>query len=176
MPTNLYGPGDNYDLRTSHVIPALIRKMHEAKTGGQEEVLLWGSGTPRREFLYSEDLANACVFLMELKREAFDSLVASEANAPLVNVGAGEDQTVRELAELIAAVVGFDGVLRFDSTKPDGTPRKLLDVSRLNSLGWKPKTGLREGLELAYRDFVQSFTAQAETDLLTSPRRFEAGA
>jgi GDP-L-fucose synthase len=132
MPTNLYGPGDNYDLRTSHVIPALIRKMHEAKTGGQEEVLLWGSGTPRREFLYSEDLANACVFLMELKREAFDSLVASEANAPLVNVGAGEDQTVRELAELIAAVVGFDGVLRFDSTKPDGTPRKLLDVETEN--------------------------------------------
>jgi len=134
--------------------------MHEAKTSGQEEVMIWGSGTPRREFLYSEDLANACVFLMELKHDAFDSLVASEWNAPLVNVGAGEDQSIHELAELIATVVGFDGVLRFDPTKPDGTPRKLLNVSRLNSLGWKPKTGLREGLELAYRDFLQSVAAQ----------------
>ena len=155
MPTNLYGPGDNYDLRTSHVIPALIRKMHEAKTGGQEEVLLWGSGTPRREFLYSEDLANACVFLMELKREAFDSLVASEANAPLVNVGAGEDQTVRELAELIAAVVGFDGVLRFDSTKPDGTPRKLLDVSKLTKLGWQARISLEEGLRSTHQWWLE---------------------
>jgi GDP-L-fucose synthase len=169
MPTNLYGPGDNYDPQTSHVIPALIRKMHEAKNRGQEEVMIWGSGTPRREFLYSEDLANACVFLMELKHDAFDSLVAGERNAPLVNVGAGEDQTILELAELIATVVGFDGVLRFDPSKPDGTPRKLLNVSRLNSLGWKPKTGLREGLELAYRDFLQSLAAQDATESLGSP-------
>ena len=172
MPTNLYGPGDNYDLQTSHVIPALIRKMHEAKISGQEEVLLWGSGTPRREFLYSEDMANACVFLMELKCEAFDFMVASETNAPLVNVGTGEDQTIRELAELIAIVVGFDGVLRFDPTKPDGTPRKLLDVSRLKSLGWKPKTGLREGLEIAYRDFLETSAAQAAEHSVSAPATF----
>jgi len=172
MPTNLYGPGDNYDLQTSHVIPALIRKMHEAKISGQEEVLLWGTGTPRREFLYSEDLADACAFLMELKREAFDFMVASEANAPVVNVGAGEDQTIRELAELIAMVVGFDGVLRFDPTKPDGTPRKLLDVSRLNSLGWKPKTALREGLEITYRDFLESSAAQAAEHSVSAPATF----
>lgn len=162
MPTNLYGPGDNYDLQTSHVIPALIRKMHEAKISGQGGVLLWGSGTPRREFLYSEDLAEACVFLLKLKQEAFDSL-ASETIAPLINVGVGQDQTIREVAELTAEVVGFDGVLRFDPAKPDGTPRKLLDVSRLNSLGWKPKMCLREGLELSYQDFLESVAAQAET-------------
>jgi GDP-L-fucose synthase len=155
MPTNLYGPGDNYDLQTSHVIPALICKMHEAKMSGQTEVLLWGSGTPRREFLYSEDLADACVFLMELNQQAFHSLVGSEINAPLINVGAGEDQTIRQLAELIAEIVGFNGALRFDPTKPDGTPRKLLDVSRLGSLGWKPRTGLRNGLKLVYQDYLR---------------------
>jgi GDP-L-fucose synthase len=146
--------------------------MHEAKISGQEEVLLWGTGTPRREFLYSEDLADACAFLMELKREAFDFMVASEANAPVVNVGAGEDQTIRELAELTAMVVGFDGVLRFDPTKPDGTPRKLLDVSRLNSLGWKPKTALREGLEITYRDFLESSAAQAAEHSVSAPATF----
>jgi GDP-L-fucose synthase len=155
MPTNLYGPGDNYDLETSHVIPALIRKMHEAKISGQEEVVLWGSGTPRREFLYSEDLADACVFLMELNQQAFHSLVGSEINAPLINVGAGEDQAIRQLAELIAEIVGFDGVLRFDPTKPNGTQQKLLDVSRLGSLGWKPSTGLRNGLKLVYEDYLR---------------------
>ena len=169
MPTNLYGPGDNYDLQTSHVIPALIRKMHEATISGQEEVLLWGSGTPRREFLYSGDMANACVFLMELKQEAFDSLVASETSAPLINVGAGEDQTIRELGGIIAEVVGFDGELRFDPSKPDGTPRKLLDVSRLNSLGWTPRIALREGLEFSYKDFLESFTTQAERKHLRYP-------
>jgi GDP-L-fucose synthase len=169
MPTNLYGPGDNYDLHTSHVIPALIRKMHEAKVGGQEEVVLWGSGTPRREFLHSEDLADACVFLMELKPEAFGSLVASERNAPLINVGAGQDQTIRELAGIVAEVVGFDGGLRFDPSKPDGTPRKLLDVSRLNSLGWTQKMALRQGLELSYKDFLESFTTQAERAHLGCP-------
>jgi GDP-L-fucose synthase len=154
MPTNLYGPGDNYDLQTSHVIPALIRKIHEAKTSGQREVVLWGTGTPRREFLYSDDVAEACLFLMNLSQEAFHSLVASETDAPLINVGSGQDQTIRELAELIAKVVGFDGALRFDPSKPDGTPRKLLDTSRLSSLGWCPRTGLREGINLAYRDFM----------------------
>jgi len=163
MPTNLYGPGDNYDLYTSHVIPAIMRKMHEAKVTSQPEVLLWGSGTPRREFLYVDDLAEACHFLIQLNRDAFNSLVASETNAPLINVGTGEDQTICKLAELIAAVVGFKGSLRFDPAKPDGTPRKLLDISRLSSLGWSPKTGLREGLKLAYRDFLESFAPSTKT-------------
>src|SRR5260221_4886451 len=112
MPTNLYGPGDNYDLETSHVIPALIRKMHEAKLNDDREVVLWGSGTPRREFLYSDDLADACLFLMNLNRRDFDSLVRSEGVAPLINVGSGQDQTIRELGELIADIVGFEGILR----------------------------------------------------------------
>jgi GDP-L-fucose synthase len=155
MPTNLYGPGDNYDLETSHVIPALIRKMHEAKISGQKEVVLWGSGAPRREFLYSDDLGGACLFLMNLSNEAFDSLVAGVANPPLINVGSGEDQTICELAGVIAEAVGFEGVVRFDSTKPDGTPRKLLDISRLSGLGWRPKTRLSVGIELAYRDFLK---------------------
>jgi GDP-L-fucose synthase len=154
MPTNLYGSGDNYDLETSHVIPALIRKMHEGKIIGRKEILLWGTGTAQREFLYSDDLADACVFLMSLDQKAFDSLVASEAKAPLINVGAGQDQSIRELAELISEVVGFNGVLRFDPSRPDGTPQKLLDVSLLDSLGWKPKISLRKGLELAYQNFL----------------------
>jgi GDP-L-fucose synthase len=162
MPTNLYGPRDSYNLQTSHVIPALIRKMHEAKCSGQKEALVWGSGTPRREFLYSDDLADACCFLMDLNRESFDSLTARETDAPLINVGTGEDQTIRELAELIAAVVGFEGELRFDPTKQDGTPQKLLDVSQLNSLGWRPKTDLQEGLTLVYQDFLESFAVQTE--------------
>jgi GDP-L-fucose synthase len=127
MPTNLYGPGDNYDLVTSHVIPALFRKIHEAKVGSQNEVTLWGTGTPRREFLYSDDLADACLFIMALDRRSFDLLVASEVDAPLINVGSGQDQTIRELAELVADVVGFEGVLTFDKNKPDGSPRKMLD-------------------------------------------------
>ncbi|HXM94759.1 MAG TPA: GDP-L-fucose synthase [Candidatus Dormibacteraeota bacterium] len=155
MPTNLYGPGDNYDLETSHVIPALIRKMHEAKMSAKREVALWGTGTPRREFLYSEDLADACLFLMNLNNQEFDLLASSETDAPLINVGSGRDQTIREIAELIAEVVGFDGSLKFDSSKPDGTPRKLLDTSRLSSLGWAPKTRLREGLELSFGDFLE---------------------
>lgn len=155
MPTNLYGPGDNYDLETSHVIPALIRKMHEARISGKTEVVLWGTGTPRREFLYSDDLADACLFLMNLDQGAFDSLVRNESAAPLINVGSGQDQTIRELAELVAGVVGFEGALRFDPSKPDGTPRKLLDVSRLSSLGWVQKTSLREGLKVAYKYFLE---------------------
>jgi GDP-L-fucose synthase len=154
MPTNLYGPGDNFDLETSHVIPAVIRKMHEAKIHGESEVVVWGTGTPRREFLYSDDLADACIFLMNLDQRAFDLVAANEAAAPIINVGKGEDQTIRELSELIAEVVGFEGSLKFDPTKPDGTPRKLLDVSRLRSLGWGAKTSLREGLQLAYQHFL----------------------
>lgn len=154
MPTNLYGPGDNYDLEKSHVIPALIRKMHEAKINDEPEVMLWGTGTPRREFLYSEDLAEASLFLMNLDDSAFDSLAANESAAPLINVGSGEDQTIRELAELVANVVGFEALLKFDPSKPDGTPRKLLDVSRLSSLGWTPKTSLREGLQIVYQHFL----------------------
>jgi GDP-L-fucose synthase len=154
MPTNLYGPGDNYDSETSHVIPALLRKMHEAKANRKREVVVWGTGTPRREFLYSDDLAEACLFLMNLDGKAFDSLL-SEADPPLINVGCGQDQTIRELAELAASVVGYDGELTFDPTKPDGTSRKLLDTSRLISLGWRPSVSLREGLELSYRDFLE---------------------
>ena len=129
--------------------------MHEAKTNGQKEVELWGSGTPRREFLYSDDLAEACLFLMNLDQERFQFLVASETGTPLINVGSGQDQTIRELAELIAEVVGFDGALKFDPSKPDGTPRKLLDTSRMSSLGWRPRTSLRAGIDLAYRDFLE---------------------
>ena len=156
MPANLYGPGDNYDVQTSHVIPAIIRKMHEAKIVGRNQVTLWGSGTPRREFLYSDDLAAACLFLMNLTQPDFDAIVASQTHAPLVNIGSGQDQTIRELAELIAQVVEFAGELRFDASKPDGTPRKLLDVSCLTSLGWRAQTSLPEGLALAYGEFART--------------------
>jgi GDP-L-fucose synthase len=130
--------------------------MHEAKTSKKSEIVLWGTGTPRREFLYSDDLAEACLFLMNLNDESFDSLIASETDPPLINIGSGQDQTIRELAELVAKVVGYDGELKFDPSKPDGTPRKLLDISRLSSLGWRPAMGLREGLAFAYRDFLNS--------------------
>lgn len=156
MPTNLYGPGDNYDSDTSHVIPALLGKMHGAKINHKNEIVLWGTGTPRREFLYSDDLAEACLFLMNLDDQVFDSLVTSETDPPIINVGSGQDLTIRELAQLVAKVVGYDGKLGFDSSKPDGTPRKLLDSSRLSSLGWRPTVNLSEGLEIAYRDFLDS--------------------
>ncbi|MBY0366159.1 MAG: GDP-L-fucose synthase [Roseateles sp.] len=143
MPTNLYGPNDNYDLANSHVLPALIRKAHEAKQRGDAELVVWGTGTPLREFLYVDDLADACVHLME-----------TGAEDVLVNVGVGEDVTIRQLAELVCEVVGFSGQLVFDTSKPDGTPRKLMDVSLLASRGWRAKTGLREGIALAYRDFL----------------------
>ena len=160
MPTNLYGLGDNYDLNNSHVLPALIRKCHEAKLASQStahstqsSVVIWGTGTPRREFLYSEDLADACVFLME------------KHNAPdigeFVNVGTGKETTIRELAELVAEVVGFRGKLVFDTSKPDGTPRKLLDVSRLQALGWLAKTGFRDGISRAYADYLTRFVHSA---------------
>jgi GDP-L-fucose synthase len=139
MPTNLYGPNDNYDLANSHVLPALLRKAHEARLRGDGELVVWGSGTPRREFLYVDDLADACVHLMEL---GYDG--------PIVNVGCGADLTIRELAETVMRVVGFEGRIVFDSSKPDGTPRKLLDVSRLTALGWRASVPLEAGLRLAY--------------------------
>jgi len=146
MPTNLYGPGDNYDLANSHVLPALIRKMHEAKVAGNSEVVVWGTGTPRREFLHSDDLADACVFLME-QRSAADI-------GELVNIGAGTDISIADLARLVAEVVGYKGNPIFDTSKPDGTPQKLLDVSRLTELGWQCKIGLREGISSTYQHFL----------------------
>lgn len=155
MPTNLYGPGDNYDLQDSHVLPALIRKMHEAKARGDKEVVVWGTGTPRREFLYSDDMADACVMLMSLPDGRFDEILA-KYQPPLINVGCGEDVTIRELAETVAKVVGFQGKLVFDTSKPDGTMRKLLDVGRLFGLGWRPETALPEGIRNAYAEFSSS--------------------
>jgi GDP-L-fucose synthase len=143
MPTNLYGPGDNFDLKASHVLPALIRKFHEAKLAGAPEVVLWGSGTPRREFLHVDDLADACVHLMR----------TYDAPEPL-NVGTGEDLTIRELADLVKSAVGFQGELVQDPTKPDGTPRKLLDVTRLHATGWRHRIGLEEGIRSTYQWFL----------------------
>jgi GDP-L-fucose synthase len=148
MPTNLYGPNDNYDLQTSHVLPALIRKAHEAKLRGDTEYVVWGSGTPMREFLYVDDLADACVHLME---QGYDG--------PLVNIGTGQDVTIRELAETVMEVVGFPGRIVFDADKPDGTPRKLLDVGRLHAQGWKHRIDLKQGIALAYQDFLARLRA-----------------
>jgi GDP-L-fucose synthase len=155
MPTNLYGPGDSYDLETSHVIPALIRKFHDAKVRGDREVTVWGSGTPRREFLYSDDLADACVFLMNLPEDAFGLLLQPGA-PPLINIGVGEDQTIRNLAETIQQVTGYPGEIVFDRSKPDGTPRKLLDVGRLRLIGWRASKSLGAGLAMAYQDFQRT--------------------
>jgi GDP-L-fucose synthase len=190
MPTNLYGPGDNYNLMNSHVIPAMIRKFHLAKLAAERNwpaieqdearhgpipqeirrqlydtctlnlapcICLWGTGTPRREFMYSDDMADACVYLMNLPHDRFVPLLGQDRNdglAPLVNIGVGHDLTILELAETVAATVGYAGKLEFDASKPDGTPRKLLNVDRLNALGWKATTGMREGLAAAYRDFL----------------------
>ena len=155
MPTNLYGPGDNYDLQNSHVLPALIRKMHEAKERGETEVVVWGTGLPRREFLYGDDLADACIFLMEN--------FGTQEIGEFVNIGVGADVTIRELAEFVAETVGFVGKLVFDTSKPDGTPQKLLDISRLNKLGWRAKTSLRDGLRITYEDYL---TARPTLDSL----------
>jgi GDP-L-fucose synthase len=150
MPTNLYGPGDNYHLQNSHVLPALIRKFHEAKTEGRPEVVAWGTGSPKREFLHVDDLADACAFLLTLE------------NPPdWINVGTGTDVTIRELTECVAAVTGFSGKIVWDSTKPDGTPRKLMDVSRLSGLGWTAKIALREGVAKTYASFLAEKTAGA---------------
>jgi GDP-L-fucose synthase len=144
MPTNLYGPGDNFDLHTSHVLPALMRKFHEAKVEGRPEVEVWGTGTPRREFMHVDDLADACLFLMR-----------HPSPPDLVNVGVGRDISIRELAELLRDVVGFHGDLRFDPSRPDGTPRKLLDVTRLTGLGWTARTPLRDGVRETYRWYTR---------------------
>lgn len=157
MPTNLYGPGDHYDLNNSHVLPALIRRMHEAKQRGDGEVVLWGTGTPRREFLYVDDMADACVLLMNLPEDKFTSLVAPDSS-PLINIGCGKDQTIRELAELVKEVVGYEGKIVWDTSKPDGTPRKLLDVFRITVMGWKATTPLAAGIANAYQDFLRSYT------------------
>jgi GDP-L-fucose synthase len=145
MPTNLYGPGDNFDLDSSHVLPALIRKAHEAKINNQPAFTVWGSGSPRREFLYVDDLADALAFLLE----NYDS-------PEVINVGCGKDVTIRELAEIVSEVVGFKGELIFDPSKPDGTPRKLLDTSRLEKLGWTPRVSLRDGIEQTYQWYLRS--------------------
>ena len=143
MPTNLYGYNDNYHPQNSHVLPALIRKFHEAKVNGTPEVIIWGSGSPMREFLFADDLADACYFLMQNYNEPH-----------LINIGTGEDLTIKDLALLVKKVTGFEGALTFDSTKPDGTPRKLMDVSKLHNLGWKHQVELEDGIHLAYRDFL----------------------
>ncbi|MGV3499159.1 MAG: GDP-L-fucose synthase family protein [Hydrogenophaga sp.] len=157
MPTNLYGPGDNFDLQGSHVIPALLRKFHEARVTNAPSVTVWGSGAPRREFMHSDDMARACLFLMNLDEQRFDSLLGSdEAHSgrfepPLINVGVGEDLSIRQLAELVARVTGYAGAIVYDRSRPDGTPRKLMNVSRLTALGFRPAIGLEEGLRSVYR-------------------------
>lgn len=157
MPTNLYGPGDNYDLENSHVIPGLIRKFHEAKVNKIDKVFLWGTGKPKREFLHVDDLAKACFFLMSLEDSLFDSYVNpinEDHNVPFFNVGSGEELTIEDLAKLIKLIIGFDGKIIFDSTKPNGTMKKLLDSRRINELGWKPYIKIKEGLQLVYRDLI----------------------
>ena len=149
MPTNLYGPNDNFDLNNSHVLPALIRKTAEAKRSGAKEIVVWGTGTPRRELLYSEDLAEACVFLLNMDDATYGTLL-TEAEPPLINIGSGEDVTIRELAETVMRVLEFDGALTLDASKPDGTPRKLMDVSKLHRLGWKHTVGLEQGIRLTW--------------------------
>ena len=159
MPTNLYGPGDNYHPENSHVIPALIRRFDEAKESKANVVTIWGTGKPSREFLYSDDMADACVFLMNLPEEKFNSFLGSDESKtgvfmpPVVNIGCGEDLTIQELAELVSNVVGFSGDIVFDITKPDGTPRKLLDITRLSSVNWLRKIELSKGLKLSYQDY-----------------------
>jgi len=148
MPTNMYGPNDNYDLQNSHVLPALIRKFHEAKVTGKKEVVCWGTGAPLREFLYADDLARACVFLLQHYSED-----------QFINVGFGSDVSIKELSELVKRVIGFDGKIVWDTSKPDGTPRKLMDSSRLFALGWKPQVQLEQGIKLAYADFLKRFPA-----------------
>ena len=147
MPTNLYGPGDNFDLRTSHVMPALLRKFHEAKIAGASTVTVWGTGTPRREFLHVDDLADALVFLMERYDEE-----------EIINVGTGEDLAIRELCELVREVTGFEGEIVYDASMPDGTPRKMMDVTRIKAMGWRPMTPLRQGIESTYRWYLERIT------------------
>ncbi|QQZ40469.1 GDP-L-fucose synthase [Pseudomonas sp. SK3(2021)] len=153
MPTNLYGPGDNYHSENSHVIPALIRKFHEAKVAGSPAVVIWGSGTPKREFLFVDDMAEASVHVMEATSDLYASV--TKPTLSHINVGCGTDMTILELAHLVAKVIGFDGLIELDSSKPDGTPRKLMDISRIKRLGWQPSIGLDQGLSIAYADFLK---------------------
>ncbi len=159
MPTNLYGPGDNYHAENSHVIPALIRRFHEAKVNNASGVAIWGTGTPRREFLYVDDMAKACVHVMNLDHATYGA--HTQPMLSHINVGSGSDVTIAQLAKVIAKAVGFKGAITFDTSKPDGSPQKLMDSSRLNSLGWKPSVRLEEGLALAYQDFLASRHCEA---------------
>jgi GDP-L-fucose synthase len=165
MPTNLYGPGDNYHPTNSHVIPALLRKFHEAQASGAPQVTVWGTGTPRREFLFSDDMADACVYLMQLSDERYTALLGSDESVsgrfepPLVNIGVGEDVTIAELAALVAKVVGYQGGIVYDTSKPDGTPRKLMDVGLMKTAGWQARTQLEDGLRVAYAEFAAQNTA-----------------
>lgn len=158
MPTNLYGPGDNYEPESSHVIPALIRRFHEAKINHSPTVTVWGSGTPRREFLYVDDMAAACIHVMNLEKTTYRKHTQSMLSH--INVGCGDDITIRKLAELVGKVIGYQGEVAFDSSKPDGPPRKLMDSTRLNNLGWKAKVDLEAGLKMAYEDFLKSYKIQ----------------
>ena len=183
MPTNLYGPNDNFDLEKSHVLPALIRKFHEARISQErrekleersnvshlasdvsrdDKVIIWGTGAPKREFLHVDDLADACLFLMNLPEEIFSSLLTLHSSPALINIGTGEEVTIRDLAQLVKEVTGFSGELAFDTSKPDGTPRKLCDVSRLHSLGWRHKIGLQEGLREVYKWFLNNMNARTD--------------
>ena len=153
MPTNLYGPGDNYHPENSHVIPALIRRFHEAKESGAPQVVIWGTGTPMREFLYVDDMAAASIFVMELNKASYDKQVEPMQNH--INVGYGSDVTIADLAKTVAKVIAYQGEIAFDPSKPDGTPKKLMDSSRLNRMGWEPKVGLEQGLDIAYQEFLQ---------------------
>ncbi len=165
MPTNLYGPGDHYDLNDSHVIPGLLLRMHQAKIAGAREVVVWGTGTPQREFLYSDAAADACIFLLDLPDSQLRRLTEDRDVSPIVNIGCGQDITIANLAELIAEVVGFKGRLVFDDSKPDGTPQKLLDIGRLRRLGWLPPSPdfLREGLSKAYSDYCENLQHRARS-------------
>ena len=154
MPTNLYGPGDNYDIEDNHVMPALIRKFHEAKTNNHPRVVIWGTGSPRREFLYSEDLAEACVYIAQLPSVRFENLL--KASSPLINVGYGEDLTIKDLALTIQKIIGFKGEIDFDVNRPNGTPRKIMDSTTINQLGWSPKVSLTDGIKMAYQDFLKN--------------------
>jgi len=156
MPNNLYGPNDNFDLEKSHVLPALIRKCHEAKTSGAKQVVIWGTGSPLREFLQVDDLAEACLFLMDLDDTRYSDLLSDETAPALINVGSGQEVTIRELALLVKEAVGFGGELTFDTTKPDGTPRKLADCTRIHALGWRHRITLKEGIAAAYQWYLDS--------------------
>jgi len=154
MPTNLYGPGDNYNLQNSHVMPAMIRKMHEAKERSDKTVTLWGTGSPYRELLYNQDLAAACVYLLNMNENKFNAFIRCPDQPPLVNIGYGQDVTIKELAKTVAGVVGFKGQIIWDNSKPDGTPRKLMDSSRIFATGWRPTVKLEDGIRLAYQDYL----------------------